>query len=122
MMETRRQLVHFSGLLFVLLAQVVGGVSAGIYFFLIAATFLAYSEYVVRETKRTMGMLESLEKRMRDFVIRFERKDVKRPFSGAIWFYAGCGFTFLLFSLPEASAACAMLAVGDSVSTLVGKR
>ena len=121
-MEAKRQLVHLSGLLFVALAQFTGGGMAALYFFMIAATFLLYSEHVRRERKRLAGFLETMEKRIRGFITGFERAGAARPFLGAFWFYAGCGIAFLLFPMPAASAACAMLAVGDAASTLLGTR
>ncbi len=119
-MEHKRQAVHLSGLLFVLLAHVVGSPLISAYFFMIALTFLAYSEYVHRESQRLSGMLSSMENRFRSFLTGFERPET-RPFLGAFWFYAGCGLAFLAFPIGVASAGCAMLAVGDAVSTLVGK-
>ena len=121
-MEAKRQLVHLSGLLFVFLAQFTDGAVAAFYFFMIAATFLLYSEHVRREKKRIVGLLDMVEKRFHDFVVRFEREGASRPFLGAFWFYVGCGIAFLLFPLAIASAACAMLAVGDSLSTFFGKK
>jgi len=121
-METPRQLVHLSGLLFVLLAQFTGSILAAFSFFAIAATFLIYSEYIKREKIMLAGFLEAAEKRLRNFITKFERTGTPRPFLGAFWFYAGCGFAFLLFPLPVASAACSILAVGDSLSTIFGKK
>ena len=121
-MEARRQMIHISGLLFILLAQFTGRLAAAALFFMIAATFLIYSEYVRREEKRLAGFLHTVEKNIRSLAIRFERKGLSRPFLGAFWFYAGCGIAFLFYPIPIASAACAMLAVGDSLSTLAGTR
>jgi len=121
-METSRQLIHLSGLLFVLLAQFTGGGMAAFYFFIIAVTFLIYSEHVRRERLRLQGLLERMEKRLRGFATRFERTDAARPFQGAFWFYMGSCIAFLLFPLPIASSACATLAVGDSLSTVFGKK
>jgi len=120
-METRRQLIHISGLLFVLLAQTAGRTATVFYFFTIAATFLLYSEYARREKRRFSGLLGSMEKQFREFITRFERPDSARPFLGAFWFYVGCGLAFLFFPIAIASAGCSMLAVGDAISTLVGK-
>lgn len=119
-MEIRRQLIHLSGLLFVLLAQFTSGRVASFCFFLIALSFLAYSERLRRERSRLARLVGALEGKVMDFAMGFERRDTARPFLGAFWFYAGCGFAFLLFPMHIASASCAMLAVGDSVSTMVG--
>ena len=75
--------------------------------------FLAYSQYIQVVRKQLFGL--------RKFMLKFERGNEKRPFTGAIWFYTGCFFSFILFPMPIASAACAILAIGDGLSTLVGK-
>lgn len=122
MMEFPRQMVHLSGLLFVLLAQFTGGAYAGILFLLIAGTFFIYSQHVRSEKTRFDSFVSSFERRLRGFVMKFERNDAPRPFLGAIWFYTGCGISFIIFPFAVASAACAMLALGDAISTIVGKR
>jgi dolichol kinase len=121
-MEVKRQMIHLSGLFFVILAQFTDKYLAAIYFFMIAITFFIYSEHVRRERRRLAGFLDSMEKRIRGLATRFERQGIARPFLGAFWFYMGCGISFLLFPLHIASAACAMLAVGDAFSTLVGNK
>jgi len=118
--ETRRQMVHISGLLFVVLAQFTGKWVAAFYFVLIAATLLIYSEHIRREHRRFRGFLKRFEEQFRDVVLELERKDVPRPFVGAFWFFFSCSVTFVIFPLNVASAACAMLAVGDGLSTIIG--
>jgi len=103
-MELPRQIIHLSGLLFVLLAQFTGRLPAASLFLIIAAAFLAYSEYVRRENSG--GLLDKLEGRIRGLAMRFERPDVSRSFIGAFWFYFGCSSAFFLFPLPVASASC----------------
>jgi len=49
--EFPRQLVHVSGLLFIILAQLIGGLLTAFYFFIIAATILLYSDYIRSEQK-----------------------------------------------------------------------
>jgi len=120
MSETNRKLVHISGLLFIILAQFAGKWIAAFYLMVIAATLLIYSEHIRREHIRFRGFLKRFEERFRDVVLELERKDVPRPFVGAFWFFFGCGITFVIFPLNIASAACAMLAVGDGLSTIIG--
>jgi dolichol kinase len=120
--EIPRQLVHLSGLLFVILAQSTGRVQAVFYFVLLSLFFLLYSEYVKRQEKKWTNVFRKFESGFRDFVYKFERKDIKNPFTGAFWFYAGCSIALILYPFGIASSACAMLAVGDSLSTLVGKK
>ncbi len=120
--ELPRQLVHISGLLFIILAQFIGGLLTAFYFFVIAGTILLYSEYMKREQNRWLGIIDRFESKLRELAIKLERKEIERPFLCAFWFYAGCGLAFLIFPLNIASAACAMLAIGDASSTLVGMR
>jgi dolichol kinase len=63
-----------------------------------------------------------MEKDIRRAVMKLERRDAAWPMMGAFWLFFGCGLSFLVFPLGVASAACAMVAVGDGLSTLVGKR
>ena len=120
--EAMRQLVHMSGLLFILLAQFMDKAMAGLLFTLIALFFLVYSEHVSRCEKNHRTLLSKIECRIRDMAFWLERKDSRKPFTGAFWFYMGIGLAFLLFPLKAASAAGAMLAVSDSLSTIIGVR
>lgn len=120
--EVLRQLVHLSGLAFILFAQLIDKTNAGIIFFLIALFFLLYSEYVSKCEKNHKTLLSKIECRLRDFTLFFERKDTKKPFTGPFWFYIGLGLAFLLFPLNVASAAGATLAISDSLSTIIGMR
>ncbi len=118
--EIPRQFVHLSGLVFIILAQFTGGLIVSFYCFFIAFTFLIYSEYVRRVEDRLEKFIHRFESRMRGFVSRFDRRDIARPFMGAFWFYFAFALTFFIFPLSVASAACIILAVGDSLSTLIG--
>ena len=108
--ETLRQIVHLSGLAFVFVAQFLDRVWSVGMFLSIGAFFFFYAEYVKR-TKPAIGF--------RHFVFKFENRK-GRNFSGAFWFYTGAGLAFVLFPLNVASAAAAILSVGDSFSTIVG--
>ncbi len=109
--EILRQAVHLSGLIFVLLAQLFDKWLAAAMFLGIGAYFLIYSEYV-RRTKSLIGF--------RNFAYIFEKRKSRKPFEGAYWFYIGCGISFLLFPKNIALASSAILAVGDSFSTIFG--
>lgn len=118
MNEWSRQLVHLSGVLFVVLGQFLPGRATAAVFFLIALTFLLYSIYIRREANRFQRYLHLLDKKVRPTLLKFERQGV--PFQGAFWFYVGCGLAFLLFPLGVATVACLILAISDSLSTLLG--
>jgi dolichol kinase len=92
-----------------------------VYLSLTALFFFIYSWYVRTQEKKLENFLGKFESKFRDFTLKFERRHVN-PFSGAMFFYIGCALTFLFFPFNIASAACAMLAVGDALSTLVGKK
>lgn len=109
--EMLRQAVHLSGLAFVFAAQYLDKMQGAVLFLSIGIFFLVYSEYV-RRTKSLLGF--------RNFVYKFEKRKDSRPFKGAYWFYIGCGISFALFPKNIASAASAILAVGDSFSTIIG--
>ncbi|MCX6817996.1 MAG: SEC59/DGK1/VTE5 family protein [Candidatus Aenigmarchaeota archaeon] len=119
--ELSRQIVHISGILFIIFAQFIGRETTILYFSLIAAFFFLYSWYIRNQEKRVQNMLSRMESRFRDFTLKFERKDAN-PFMGAMFFYIGCTIAFIVFPFNIASAAGAMLAVGDSLSTIVGTR
>ncbi len=119
--ELPRQFIHLSGLLFIILAQFIPKEITITYFLLIALFFLSYSLYIRREERKLTHFIKRLENKFRDFAMRFEREEYFRaPFQGAFWFYFSCALALLLFPFNIASAACCMLAVGDSLSTLIG--
>ena len=120
--EILRQLVHMSGLVFIALAFLIDKTSVGILFMLAALFFLLYSEHVRKCGKDHRTFLSRFECRLRDFALMLERKDSRRPFLGAFWFYFGAGLAFLLFPLNPAAAAAATLAISDSLSTIIGKK
>ena len=118
--ELSRQFVHLSGLLFVILAQFVDRKVSIMTFLSFTVFFFLYSWHIRNQEKKLSRFMHRVESRFRDFALGFEREGVRNPFTGAMLFYAGFTLSFLLFPLPIASASCAMLAVGDSLSTIVG--
>jgi dolichol kinase len=119
--EISRQLVHLSGLVFVLLAQFTGGFAVSLIFFIIALVLFLYSEYVGRG-KGFLRFMGRVEKRVRHVAFKLDRDGIKRPFMGAFWFYFALGLTFLIFPLEIATASGLILSIGDSLSTIVGLR
>ena len=109
--DTPRQLVHLSGLIFVFIGLHLNRSSSAIMFFGVAVFFYLYGEYVSR-SKPIFGL--------RRLAFFFEKRKSSRPFSGALWFYIGSGISFALFPLMIAVASSAILAVGDSFSTMFG--
>ena len=109
--EILRQIVHLSGLLFVFLAQIFDKWISSAIFFGIFFIFIFYGEYIKIKKQPLLGL--------RNLAFFFERKNT-RPFTGAIFFYLGCGLAFLIFPHNIASVSSAILAVGDSLSTIIG--
>jgi dolichol kinase len=120
--EALRQLVHLSGLVFISFAWFMDRLYVGVLFMLAALFFFLYSEYVSKCGNDQKTMLSRIECRLRNFAFMLERKEARRPFAGAFWFYFGAGLAFLIFPLNTASAAGATLAVSDSLSTIIGRR
>ncbi len=116
--EISRQIIHLAGFIFILLAHVTGKFTMSMVFFLIALLFFIYSEFV-RKDRGFSGTVRMVESSVRGVAFRLDRQ-VKRPFLGAFWFCFGLGLTFLIFPIEIATAAGLILAVGDSLSTLVG--
>ena len=118
--EIPRQLVHLSGLLFVMLSVYLGRSGTSVLFLGMAAFFLAYSVYV-RMTMSGPGSLAGrIDYALRRLFMRFERRNGK-PFLGAFWFYISLSLAFALFPMDAAFLAGLVLSVGDSLATLAGR-
>ncbi|MBN2101752.1 MAG: hypothetical protein JW716_02690 [Candidatus Aenigmarchaeota archaeon] len=125
--EHRRQFIHLSGFVFIISAQVLGGLLISAYCFMIAFFFLFYSYYLRYEKRRLNAILkklDQLETKFRDFTLGVARTDeIETKFlSGPFWFFLGFGVTFLFFPLQIASAACSIVAIGDVFSNFIGRR
>lgn len=118
MKELSRQLVHLSGVLFVIVAQFTQKEVAAAYFFLIALTFLLYAFHIKKARKSFSRLLDAMDKKVRGKVLSFEREGPL--FQGVFWFYFSCGLVFLLFPKDIATVACLVLAVSDSLATIIG--
>jgi dolichol kinase len=122
-METRRQLVHLSGFLFVIFVSYFDKAVAVSVFGIFALFFLGYSLYIRSQQKKISKMIEFVEAKIRNLAYKFEREeDFQNPFKGAFFFYGSCTLTFMLFPFEIALAACSVLAVGDAMATLIGIR
>jgi len=74
--------------------------------------------------KRTKSLepkvLDEFETYLENGVKNYERSE-ELPFKGAIMFYTGCFLSIALFQANAAIASITILAIADSLSTLVGK-
>jgi len=120
--ELARQIVHLSGVLFVLLSLYVTPWLVAAYSFAVAAGLAAYAAYFRMQKGRLMRMVERLEAPFRKALLFLERDEQPSPpFAGAFWFFLSMGACFIAFPAPLGQAAVWMLAVGDSMSTIIGK-
>ena len=120
MEEISRQMIHLSGLVFVLFSFVIDKNMISICFFMIAFSLLFYSIFIRRQQNIIIEAIHKLETSFKYLVNKFERQRTRTPFIGAFWFYFSCGLVLLIFPIQIAVVSCSILAVSDSVSTLVG--
>ncbi len=115
--ELKRQIVHGSGILFILALQVFGRMGAAVLFFL-AFIFLLFWGHL-RKSNTSIKPLTNIEQ-----FVEHELKGYERPgeyFQGAATFFLGSLLAVLLFPVDVATACIAVLAAGDAFSTLIGK-
>jgi dolichol kinase len=116
-LETKRQLVHMSGTLFPFYILYVGlGVSVSTFLFLLVAGLII--SYGYKKGVRFPVISEIVDSTEREGVID------EFPGKGALTFFLGSFLVLLLFgsNLNVACAAIIILALGDSVATLVGRK
>lgn len=120
--ELSRQVVHLSGILFVILLFYIPAGLVSLYSFVLSLGLLVYAAYLRLERNRLLRLLERIESPFRKALLHFEYRQEQSPmFAGAFWFFFSLGLAALIFPLPIAAAAMWMLSVGDVFSTLVGK-
>jgi dolichol kinase len=111
-LELRRQSVHFLGILAVPVMLYVERTAATVMLGGFLMLLIALSFY---RAKRTFDA-----RWLETFILKRERPGAF-PLSGAVFFFLGAFCAFLLYSPLYAAAATAVLAVGDSASTVIGK-
>jgi dolichol kinase len=117
--EIGRQIVHFAGLIFIILSFYIGKFTASLIFFIIALMFFVYGELIIKG--RGLGLLGSIEDTLREKMLKMDR-GVRRPLIGAFWFYFGLGLAFLAFPFEIAVVTGLILVIADSMSTIIGMR
>lgn len=115
--ELGRQIVHLAGLIFIILSFYISNIIMSAILFLIALVFLVYGELIIR--RGGPGILGSIEEAFREKMLKMDR-GVSRPLIGAFWFYFALGITFLVFPFGIAVVAGLLLAISDSMSTIIG--
>lgn len=120
--EILRQLIHMGGVLLVLVPWGVDFRHLGAALIGLAILGFLYSELINkrdRVRKYIPPTVAKLEEMGYKLVKRYERPRV-RVFKGAMMFFFGVGFSMIVFPAHIAVLATIALAVGDSMSTLVG--
>lgn len=120
--ESRRQLVHASGILIIPFLiffglQLTQYLLGGILLVLVVLNFASNRKY---ENYPIISPLLGLVKWTKGLTGYFEREK-ESPMWGAIMFFLGVFLTVLIFSKEIAIPAIAILALADSASALIGK-
>jgi dolichol kinase len=121
-LEIKRQAVHALGVFTILLIFIFGKWVSSLMMLLVSIAFLALGEYRRNKNKYKIlkvKALDEFEDIIEDEFKTYERKN-ELPFSGAITFYMGCFLVTLLFPITIAIASITVLALSDSLSTIMG--
>jgi dolichol kinase len=121
-LEIKRKVVHALGVFAILLIQIFGKNNAAIILFFITISGFLLAEYRKNRDKYKLVRIKPIdefEEKVEDEFKTMERKRTL-PFKGAIEFGLGCFLATILFSETVAIACIAVLALSDSISTLVG--
>ncbi|MDD5416652.1 MAG: SEC59/DGK1/VTE5 family protein [Candidatus Aenigmarchaeota archaeon] len=115
--ELKRQMVHASGILLILVLQLFGKTYSAIIFALGLAFFLMWG--LMRKSNIRINGLSKIE----DFIM-CELKTYERQgeyFKGVVSYILGILLATILFPINITAACIAVLAGGDAFSTLIGK-
>ncbi len=115
--EIKRQLVHGSGILLILVLHFFGKWNSALFFGICLISFLLWSS--LRQSKTNMGPLSQIADYVSGELQTYERPN--EYFQGVITFLFGSLISVILFPIHIATACIAVLALGDSISTLIGK-
>jgi len=120
--EIKRKFVHALGVSLILLIQIFGKYNAALLMLAGAVALILLAEY--RKNKKKYKLIKIKPVDEFEDAIEEKFKTVERPnslpFKGAIEFGLGCFLATILFSESIAMACIAVLALADSLSTLVG--
>ena len=124
--ELRTPLAHASGIFVVPIIFYFGKFWSLLLLAAIIIFFFILAAYKLEKQKRGKNILleelAAIENFFEEKIYKkFERKE-SFPMRGAILFYFGAFLTLLFFPEQIASAGIAVLAIGDSASTLIGKK
>lgn len=122
--EIKRQLVHASGIFLIVLISFFGRavtflVIVAILFVLTSWALYRINKSIIKQFFRSK-FIEKIDTLVESEISNYERSE-EFPFKGAIHFYTGSLIALVLFNPIIAAAAIAVLAIADSISTLVGR-
>jgi len=125
-LELRRQAAHALGIFTVPMIFYFGKFWSLIFLGAVVLFFTFLAAYKLEKTRRRKNFLleefAAIENFFEEKIYKkFERKE-SFPMRGAIMFYLGAFLTLLIFSEQLAAAGIAVLAIADSVSTVIGKK
>ena len=122
--EIKRQLVHASGIFLIVLISFFG---RAVTFLVIVATLFVLTSWALYRINKSIikqffrsKFIEKIDMLVESEISNYERSE-EFPFKGAIHFYTGSLIALVLFNPIIAAAAIAVLAIADSISTLVGR-
>jgi len=125
-LEARRQMIHAAGIITMLFPLYLGRHYSILILgpFLIVLLLSSFFRSRRKEMRKFLIVepLLKLEDSFDNLVCTAERKREREafPLKGAIFFYTGVFFAVVAFPEVNAAAAIAVLAIGDSISTMVG--
>ena len=121
--EVKRKAVHTFGVSTVALIYLFGRWYGALVMLLVSFAFLFFGEYRRNKEKykivKGVKALDEFEDFVEDEFKTYERKN-ELPFQGVITFYFGCFLVTILFEPYIAIASITVLALADSMSTIVG--
>jgi dolichol kinase len=121
-LEIKRKIVHAMGVFLILLIQIFGKYYAALIILSITIIGFLIAEYRKNRKKYKLIKIKQIDEF--EELIEDEFKTVERanslPFKGAIEFGLGCFLATILFSESVSMACIAVMALADSLSTLVG--
>lgn len=115
--ELKRQLVHASGISLILILQIFGKWYSAFIFFMGLLFFLAWGSF--RKANTNLGPITKIANYFMNQLKTYERSN--EYFQGVVTFLLGAFLATVSFPIHIAATCIAVLAVGDSVSTLIGK-
>ncbi|MFQ6020701.1 MAG: diacylglycerol/polyprenol kinase family protein [Candidatus Aenigmatarchaeota archaeon] len=121
-LEIKRQIVHASGILTILLIQLFGKWVASVLVLLIVLFLFFLAQYRKNRDKLKLFRIKALdefEEYLEEEIKAYERPN--ESMKGAITFFTGCLIVIVLFSPSIAIPAIVILSLSDALSTIIGK-